>query len=410
VSSALGRFAAAGAPCFYWRSADGSVELIGTGESARIETSGARRFADAAEQAEALFARLERAGADGPAEAGPILVGGFGFWPEAPEAPAWRGFPSLRFWLPARLLARVGERWYETETGRDAGASAHAVAATAERGSGFSASSSPSPAEFERSVERALGAIAAGALEKVVLARACRLRQAQRFDPARTLAALAAAHPGCFAYGIGLDDATFVGASPERLIARRGDEVRADALAGSAPRGRTPQEDELRARALRESKKEQAEHEVVRHALVTALAPFCTELAAPEAPALLRLEGIQHLHTPVRGRLAPGAPPLLGLAGAVFPSPAIAGEPREAALEFLRAHERAERGWYSGGVGWLSPGGGGELAVALRCALLREDCAWLHAGAGIVAGSTPEAELVETRWKLQAALGALVEL
>ena len=79
---ALARFASAVAPRFYWRSADGRVELVASGESARIETSGERRFADAAEQAEALLARLARPSGDAPPEAGPLLVGGFGFWPE----------------------------------------------------------------------------------------------------------------------------------------------------------------------------------------------------------------------------------------------------------------------------------------------------------------------------------------
>ncbi len=88
----------------------------------------------------------------------------------------------------------------------------------------------------------------------------------------------------------------------------------------------------------------------------------------------------------------------------------MAGAPRDAALSWLRANEGLDRGWYAGAVGWLSGGGEGELAVALRTALLRGDDAILHAGAGIVAGSTPEAELAETRLKLRANLTALLEI
>jgi isochorismate synthase EntC len=187
--------------------------------------------------------------------------------------------------------------------------------------------------------------------------------------------------------------------------------VLSGALAGSAPRGRTPAEDERLARALRESKKEQAEHDVVRRAVLEALAPVCESLDAPEAPGLLRLDGIQHLHTPVTGELRAGADgELLALAGRLHPTPAVGGAPSAAARAFLADHEGLDRGGYAGGVGWLGASGDGELMVALRCALLEGRRATLLAGAGIVAGSDPDAELAETCLKLRAALAALVDL
>ena len=412
---------AAHATRFYWRSADRRVELLGLGEVAAFETAGAERLEAAAARAEALWRELELDGVGGPPEAGPLLVGGFGFWDDAANDPEWRGFPALRFWLPELLFARVGASHFRTEAidGANAGKTSparevsRASSACLRRasGGGFSARAEPSQADFARAVTRATQAIDAGELEKVVLARACTLLQAGGFDAARVLGALRDAQPDCFVYGVGLGAATFVGASPERLLRREGDELRADALAGSAPRGRTPEEDERRGRALFESAKEREEHAIVCRAVLAALGKRCAELRAPQAPSLLRLEGIQHLHTPVSGSLAPGErAPLLALAAGLFPSPAVGGAPRAAALEFLRKHEAARRGWYSGAIGWLAPSGDGELCVALRSALLRGEAATLHAGVGIVAGSTPEAELAETRWKLASALGALVEL
>jgi isochorismate synthase len=407
---------------FYWRSADRRVELLGLGEVAELETSGAERLERAAEGAQALWRGLEVAGVDAPLEAGPLLVGGFGFWDEAASDPDWCGFPALRFWVPEVLLARIGEHHFRTTARHREGARAGRVTRAVTRtpdapcsrrgsGGGFSACAEPSQAEFVRAVASATEAIDAGELEKVVLARACTLIQAGGFDGARVLAALRDAQPDCFVYGVGLGDASFVGASPERLLRREGEEVRADALAGSAPRGRTPEEDACRGRGLFESAKEREEHAIVSRAVLTALGKHCAELRAPESPALLRLAGIQHLHTPVLGRLPPGErPSLLALAAGLFPTPAVGGAPRAAALDFLRRHEAARRGWYSGAIGWLAPSGDGELCVALRSALLRGDAATLHAGVGIVAGSTPEAELAETRWKLASALGALVEL
>jgi len=410
----LGQFAAAGgAARFYWLSADRALELAGAGEVRALEASGPARLAVAAERAAALWRDLALEGPAVPGFVGPRLVGGFAFWDDAAPDTDWRGFPPLRFWLPRVLWARAGERCFRTDVGPVA-AECEARTSSCPRhagASGFSASAAPSQAEFTALVARATAAIHAGEIEKVVLARACTLLQHGGFDPARVLAALCDAQPGCAVYAVGLAGATFVGATPERLVRRDGAAVQADALAGSAARGRNPEEDARRGRALFESAKERGEHAIVRRAVLSALAPVCSALEASETPALRRLEGIQHLHTAVSGRLAAEPPPsALELAARLFPTPAVGGEPRAAALDFLRHHEDARRGWYSGGVGWLAPGGDGELCVALRSALLRGDAAMLHAGVGVVAGSTPEAELEETRWKLASALGALVEL
>jgi isochorismate synthase EntC len=88
----------------------------------------------------------------------------------------------------------------------------------------------------------------------------------------------------------------------------------------------------------------------------------------------------------------------------------VAGAPRKAALAWLEHNESLERGWYGGAVGFVEPSGGGELSVALRSALLRGDTAQLFAGAGIVAGSRPQAELQETQLKLRALLTPLLEI
>jgi menaquinone-specific isochorismate synthase len=162
---------------------------------------------------------------------------------------------------------------------------------------------------------------------------------------------------------------------------------------------------------LRESKKEQAEHASVVRQLRAALSGDGATVHAAEAPTILALDALQHLHTRVEALLPTRqTPTALALAGRVHPTPAVAGAPSDVARVWLRRHEPLTRGWYAGGIGWLAPGGDGALAVALRCALLRGGEARLYAGAGIVAGSTPDAELEETRLKLRAAMSALVEL
>jgi isochorismate synthase len=260
-------------------------------------------------------------------------------------------------------------------------------------------------------VEKAVAAIREGDLEKVVLARSCTVVGSRPFETLALLRNLRALHPSCTIFALARGSVTFLGATPERLVRLEGGLVHADAVAGSAPRGRTARQDDRFARELLESKKDQEEHSVVVRCVLTGLARHCEALSAPQAPGLLRTDGIQHLHTPIEGRLRdPSRTTVLDLVAELHPTPAVGGAPREDALAWLRSHEGLERGWYAGPLGWLTPEGEGEFTVALRSMLLRGAEATLYAGAGIVAGSDPEAELVETRLKLRTALGALLEI
>jgi isochorismate synthase len=260
-------------------------------------------------------------------------------------------------------------------------------------------------------VEKALGSIGEGELEKVVVARSCTVTGSRRFETLRVLRSLRALHPSCTIFALARGPVTFLGATPERLVRLEQGLVQADAVAGTAPRGRTPEQDRCLARELVESKKDQEEHSVVVRCVLEALAPHCGTLLAPESPDLLQTDGIQHLHTPIQGRLRdPSNTTVLDLVGDLHPTPAVGGAPREPALAWLRCHEGLDRGWYAGSLGWLTPEGDGEFAVALRSLLLRGSEATLFAGAGIVAGSDPDAELLETRLKLRTALAALLEI
>lgn len=409
---------------------DGGVVHLALGAEATLRGVGSGRFRALGRALDGIFGRAPDFGEG--AAARPRLLGGFGFAP-SPSGAIWAAFPPASFALPRFALEISGGRArvvrsLAVEAGADPAARVAAledererIVAYAERASlsasrvsgeaVFRAVSDQSHARYRALVRRALRSIGEGAIEKVVVARSCTLSRPGGFDPVRAFEALRAAHPSCTRFLRRRGGASFLGASPERLLRRIGRELRTSALAGSAPRGRTPEEDARIGRALRESKKEQAEHAVVVRELRAALAAVCEELRVPEAPELLRLDGIQHLHTPIEGRLA-GVCPMgaLDLADRLHPSPAIAGAPRRAALAWIREHEGLDRGGYAGGVGWIHPNGDGELAVALRTVLLQGDDATLHAGAGIVPGSDPDAELDETRLKLRAGLSALLEI
>jgi isochorismate synthase EntC len=125
---------------------------------------------------------------------------------------------------------------------------------------------------------------------------------------------------------------------------------------------------------------------------------------------VLKLPGVQHLYSPIEGKLASNPKrSVVEILEKLHPTPAVAGSPREKALQWLARFEELERGWYSGAVGWVNDRGEGDFAIALRSALIRDKRAIVHAGAGIVSGSVPEAELRETEMKMKAALSVLTK-
>jgi isochorismate synthase len=201
-------------------------------------------------------------------------------------------------------------------------------------------------------------------------------------------------------------DRTFFGASPESLVSRRGNVVSALGLAGSAPRGTDDEKDRALGDELLHSAKDRIEHEIVVRAIREGLEDVTTELRAPNQPELLRLRNIQHLSTEVLATARDGVD-VLDLVQRLHPTPAVCGWPTSQARSVIEAHERWDRGWYAGPVGWIDGAGDGEFVVALRSALARGNHAWLFAGAGIMGDSEPEDEFEEIELKFRPLAGAL---
>jgi isochorismate synthase len=265
----------------------------------------------------------------------------------------------------------------------------------------------PSAQQWKGLVRQAVDRIGDGAFEKVVLARELRAIADTSFNLPTALERLRKTYPDATVFAVGHGSYTFVGATPEYLARLSGRTVRALGLAGSAPRGSTARLDSEFERQLTESAKIRHEHGVVVRMLVDALRQTCAHVEARTGPSVLKLANVQHLATPVEGR---GVLPGLGILQFVerlHPTPAIGGHPRKESLEWLRHNEGLERGWYAGTIGWTDTSGDGEFAVAIRCALVRDNIASLYAGCGIVADSDPEEEYQETLVKLSPMLHAL---
>jgi salicylate biosynthesis isochorismate synthase len=337
-----------------------------------------------------------------------VWFGGIGFTRKDPEDPRWAGFPGARFVLPERLVwSRDGEA-YVTAFAESPG-EARRLASLRAR---LAALPPPPPSGHEGPVfrlladrahwdalhARALAAFAQGRLGKVVLARAIDVACEGRLDPLAALQRLRTegARGTAFAFR-GSDGSTFLGLTPETLVRVSARRVETEALAGTAPAGAHE--------GLLEDERIAREHGAVVEGIQEALAPLCERVMVDARPALLHLRDVVHLRTRVVATLREGAAPS-ALVAALHPTPATGGTPREAALAFLAAHEGLARGWYAGALGWVGPEGM-ELVVGLRSALVRERDARLFVGAGVVAGSTAQAEWDETETKARPMLRAL---
>lgn len=243
-----------------------------------------------------------------------------------------------------------------------------------------------------------------GELDKVVLARELVLRTDHPLNPPAVIGALRDTFPTAIVFRFG----GFLGATPELLVSRHGDIVRAHPLAGTAPRSADPAADGRLAAGLLASTKDQGEHRITIEWLLDGLLPFCSYVDAEPEPTIVTLANLHHLGTRVEGRLSSPPASVLELVAALHPTPAVGGDPQGAALAVIAELERAERGLYAGPAGWVDGAGNGAFAVAIRSAQIDGLVTRFFAGVGVVADSDPEAELAETRTKFRAMLGSLI--
>jgi menaquinone-specific isochorismate synthase len=270
--------------------------------------------------------------------------------------------------------------------------------------SAFRVEAARAPADWQAAVATATARIRGGVLDKVVLAREVTVTADSDLSVATVLLRLSQTYPGCFLY---LVDG-FCGASPELLVARHGDVVTAQPMAGTKPRRGDPDADAVLAAELLASLTYRHEHQVTIDVVHETLLAFSSYVDYEPEPSVVPLANVVHLATNVEGRLSHPPASILELVGALHPTPAVCGRPRAAALELIAELEELDRGRYAGTVGWVDRRGNGAWAVSIRGAEIDGRTARVIAGNGMVGDSDPPTELIETRAKLQAMLAAIV--
>ncbi|MBN6192235.1 chorismate-binding protein [Aneurinibacillus sp. BA2021] len=311
--------------------------------------------------------------------------------------------------IPSRVLGRHGDRFWETRIRLAEDAARPTALETRPYGPHWAGTVGPgaqSPQGYQDAVRAALERIADGELSKVVLARDLRGTVPAGSDLRRLVRALAIGYPDTWAFAVdGL-----IGASPETLVTVQDRTVTARVLAGTIGRGADADADTAASTHLASSIKDLDEHQYAVQSVLTELRPHTRALAASEQPFLLKLPNLFHLATDVEGELEEGRS-ALDLVRALHPTAAVAGTPTAAAVSAIRDLEPFDRGRYAGPVGWVDADGNGEWAIALRCAQFTATggaiAVTAYAGAGIVAGSDPESELLETRVKFRPLVDAL---
>ena len=414
-----------GEPHFYTERPGIETAIAGAEVAVAFEAKGPERFADVQRFVDETLVHTLAVGDVNAPFGGPHFFAGFAFSAEIEEG---ERFPAARVFVPRWQVAKAGTTTtavanFLVAPEVDLAALADRVWRAHAKFTGFryreaNGLESVEPAapcfttaeagDYRAVVARALERIGSGEFKKIVLARALDLQADQPLHPLRVLNGLRQRFPDCYSFSFANGHGqSFIGASPERLVRVSKGVLETEALAGSIRRGAGASEDAALAAVLRGSEKDLREQRDVLDDIVARLTPLGLVLEFSPEPQLRRLANVQHLHTPVRAAL-PEAVRLLDVLAALHPTPAVGGSPRSAAVGCIRELEGFPRGLYAGALGWLNARGGGEFFVGIRSALVEGSTARVYAGAGIVAGSTPEKEFAETELKFKAMRDALL--
>lgn len=398
---------------FFWQDPEQGFTYVGLGVTNRYTAEEEDSFQGLKER----MAELKKHLVTNKVEegTGPLFMGGFRFDKEKAVAKEWHSFRKATFYLPLYLLSEVGGKVYLTvNTFVFPDDSTKKWAAMKEQWERIISSDVPKLQApeltlakeldkdyFLQSTQEVIDLInQSEKVNKVVMSRRMSLKFGKQVDNNYVLEKLLETQENSYFFIMENGNTSFFGASPERLIAINDDTLMSSCVAGSTPRGKTPEEDEKLGSVLLQDGKNVKEHHYVVDYMQEKLAPFTNDLTLATDPILLKNRDIQHLYIRIEAEKKAEAE-LLDILQTIHPTPALGGTPQKMAMQIIRLKEELDRGFYGAPIGWIDFDGNGDFAVAIRSGLITDANGYLYAGCGIVADSVPEEELQETAVKFQ---------
>ncbi len=406
---------------FYWQNADRTLTIVGLGHAEVItSTEDDKRYLEVSKRWKELCDVLIKEEKD----IAPVLFGGFSFDPKSVQTLEWESFPSAYFVVPSfQLISKNGQMFVSINLITTASNAVDEFEALREERdrlihlaevNEFAPSIKPTVSHVEeirksaylKAVQDVTDQIKIGEAEKVVIARSIRMDFEQEVSNVAALHHITSEQQESYHFGLQKDGQLFFGATPERLIEIVHGRAYSACVAGSIERGKTASEDRKLGEELLNDDKNREEHHYVVKMISDVFDKYCTDILMPKEPKLMRIRDIQHLFTPIEGKLESGTD-IFNLVEDLHPTPALGGVPTNKALEVIRREEQMDRGYYAAPIGWTDSDGNGEFAVGIRSGLLDGDKAYLYAGGGIVADSEPQKEYDETWVKFRPVLRSL---
>ncbi|MBS4178912.1 anthranilate synthase component I [Lederbergia citrea] len=257
--------------------------------------------------------------------------------------------------------------------------------------------------EFIHRIEKAKEHVISGEVQQVVLSQ--RMKGSVEADPFHFYRVLRNSNPSPYMFYVDFGDYVVLGASPESFIKTEGRQVSTNPIAGTRPRGQSSEEDSALAAELLADEKELSEHRMLVDLSCDDLSKICEEHSI-EVKDYMKIEHyrhVMHIVSEVEGTLENGKSGIDALISCL-PAGTVSGAPKVRAMQIINELEEAKRGVYAGAIGYVNANGNVDFALAIRSLVIKDQQAYLQAGAGIVAESVAEREYMETINKARALL------
>ncbi|TYR72843.1 isochorismate synthase [Rossellomorea vietnamensis] len=406
---------------FFWKDKENNTKIAGLGSTYMLRNdSEDSRYTSIENEWKRLISNAVIESDREIGGTGPLLFGGFSFDPSVPRSKEWSDFSHGIFQMPTFMLTVTGQECYLTTnilcTSQDDEGLLNIMEKKQEELLGQKSAGTSNlklvetteiaPEEWKEALGEVVSQLKNGDMEKVVLARKMLMSFKDRPLSDEVIQNLWNEQQDSFIFSLEVANSCFLGASPERLVKKAGEDILSTCLAGSIARGGNPEEDYKLGESLLQDDKNLYEHNLVVDMIREVLKQYCSEIDMPDKPELMKVRDIQHLYTPVKGK-AYQETSILNVIAQLHPTPALGGVPREKAMKTIKHAEKMDRGLYAAPVGWMDSYGNGEFAVAIRSGLIHKDEAYLFSGCGVVADSTAESEYRETQIKFKPMFRAL---